>query len=63
MLDILRKASAQRRPVKRASLLAQLRSLIGGGADERDAEAMLERLVSNGTIELDGHQRSVTWRL
>jgi PIN domain-containing protein len=62
VLEILRKAPAQRRPGKQASLLAQLRSLIGGDAEAADAHAMLDRLVAEGKVAVDD-RRNVRWQL
>jgi hypothetical protein len=62
VLEILRKASAQRRPGKQASLLAQLRSLMGGDAEAADAQAMLERLIAEGMVAVD-ERRNVRWQL
>jgi hypothetical protein len=62
VLAILRKGSESRRPAKLRSLLAQLASLIGGGAGAADAQAMLDRLVAERHVAVD-QQGTLSWRL
>jgi hypothetical protein len=62
VLAILRKGPVSRRPAKQRSLLAQLASLIGGGAGTADAQAMLDRLVAERHLGVDA-KGTVTYRL
>ncbi|MEP7300145.1 MAG: PIN domain-containing protein [Caldimonas sp.] len=60
VLAILRKSPAASRPGKHARLVAHIASMIGVAAGAPEADAMLYRLIANGTVSVND-QGSVTY--